>query len=92
MYNLIENNETYLKTLGSLWQCYRDKPALNANGVITDFPNNNNNSASLKFKQQMRRQTGNAGTKHVELVIPLKYRSNFWRTLEMRLILKLFLS
>ena len=40
----------------------------------------------------MRRQTGNTGTKHVELVIPLKYRSNFWRTLEMRLILKLFLS
>ena len=34
----------------TLWQCYRGIPALNANDEITDFPANNNNSASFKFK------------------------------------------
>ena len=28
MYNLIEHSDIYLKTSGSLWQCYRDEPAL----------------------------------------------------------------
>ena len=28
-------------------------------------------------------QTGNSGTKNVKIMVPLKYLSNFWRTLEM---------
>ena len=51
MYNLIEYSDAYSKTSGSLWQYYRDEPALNANGRIIDFPANNSNSASFKFKQ-----------------------------------------
>ena len=58
MYNLIEYSDAYLKTPGSLWQYYRDEPALNA----IDFPANNNNSALFKFKQQIAGQTGNGGT------------------------------
>ena len=34
----------------------------------------------------MTGQTGNDGTKNVEIMVPLKYLSNFWRTLEMPLI------
>ena len=34
----------------------------------------------------MTGQTGDDGTKNVELMVPLKYLSNFWRTLEMLLI------
>ena len=34
----------------------------------------------------MAGQTGNDGTKKIELMVPLKYLSNFWRTLEMSLI------
>ena len=35
----------------------------------------------------MTNQTGNNGTKNVEImVLPLKYLSNLWRTLEMALI------
>ena len=34
----------------------------------------------------MTGQTGNNGTKNVEIMVPLKYLSNFWRTLEMPLI------
>ena len=50
MYNLIEYSDIYLKTSGSFWQYYRDEPALNNDGDIIDFPVNNNNSISFKFK------------------------------------------
>ena len=33
----------------------------------------------------MTGQTGNNGTKDVEIIVPLKYLSNFWKTLEMLL-------
>ena len=49
MYNLIEYGDSYLKT-GSLWQYYRGEPALDSNCNINDFPANNNNSISFKFK------------------------------------------
>ena len=41
---------------------------------------------SFKFKAKITDQTGNDGTKDVEIMVPLKYLSNFWRTLEMPLI------
>ena len=65
-YNLIEYRDSYLNTSGSLWQYYRDEPALNSNGEVIDFPANNNNSVSFKFKQQITGQTGNGGTKDVK--------------------------
>ena len=34
----------------------------------------------------MTGQTGDDGTKNLEIMVPLKYLSNFWRTLEMPLI------
>ena len=61
-------------------QYYRDEPALDSNGNI-DFPDDNNNSASFKFKQKIIGQTGNYGTKDVEIMAPLKYLINFGRTL-----------
>ena len=48
----------------SLWQYYRDKRALNAVGVIIDFPDNNN-SALFKLKQKITGETGNDGIKSV---------------------------
>ena len=65
MYNLIEYSDAYSETSGSLWQYYRDEAALDNNGNIIDFPDDNNNSASFKFKQKITRQTGNSGTKDV---------------------------
>ena len=84
MYNLIEYSNAYLKTSGSLWQWYRDEPALDNNGNIIDFIDDNNNSSSFKFKQKTTGQTGKARTKDVEITIPLKYLSNFCRTLDAR--------
>ena len=34
----------------------------------------------------MTGQTGNYETKNVQIIVPLKYLSNFWRTLEIPLI------
>ena len=47
MYNVIEYSDNYLKTSGSLWQYYRDKPFINDGGVI-DVPDDLD-SASFKY-------------------------------------------
>ena len=76
MYNLIEYSNNYLKLSGSMWQYYIDDP----NDNITQ-------SESFKYKIKITVKTlavGNA--KNVEIAVPLKYLSNFWRTLEMPLI------
>ena len=86
IYNLIKYSGAYSKTSGSLWQYYRDEPAPDNNNRIIDFSANNNSNISFKFKQQITGQTGNGGTKDVELMVPLIYVRNFWRTLEMLLI------
>ena len=86
MYNLIEYCDAYSKTSGSQWQYYKDGPALDNNVNIIDFPDGNDDTASFKFKQKVTGQTENSGTKDVEIMAPLKYLSNFWRTLEMTLI------
>ena len=86
MYNLIEYNDNYSKTSRSLWQYYRDEPSLNVAGAIIDFPDSNNNNALFKFKEKITDQTGNDGTEDFEIIVPLVYLSNFWRTLKMPLI------
>ena len=85
MYNLIGYSDNYAKTTGSLWQYCKDIPARNANNEIVIFTENNTTD-SFKFKAKITVQTGNGGTKDVEIMVPLKYLSNFWRTLEMPLI------
>ena len=86
MYNFVEYSDAYSKISRSLWQCNRDEPALDANDNIIDFPANINSCASFKFKQETTGQTGNGGTKDIKIMVPLKYLSNSWRTLEMPLI------
>ena len=81
-YNLIEYSDNYSKTSVRVWEYYRDETFLNANGDIADFTADNNNSALFKFKAKITGRTGNDGTKNVKIWIPLKYLSNFWRTLE----------
>ena len=65
IHNLIECSNSYLKTSGNVWQYYRDEPALDSNNNIIDFPADNNNSKSFKFKQQIIRKTGNGGARNV---------------------------
>ena len=86
MYNLIEYSDNYAKTTGSLWQYCKDIPARNANTDEIIAFDANNLTDSFKFKAKITGQTGNDGTKDVEIMVPLKYLNNFWRTLEMPLI------
>ena len=76
MYNLIKYSNNYAKTSGSLRQYYRDEP-------------NNNLANSKSFKSKIKitgRTPARGNEKDVEIMVPLKYLSNFWRTLEMPLI------
>ena len=76
MYNLIESSDNYAKTTRSLWQYFRDEPDDN----IKDFE-------SFKSKIKITgKSPDDDNQKDVEIMVPLKYLSNFWRTLEMPLI------
>ena len=85
MYNFIEYSDNYAKATGSLWQYCKDIPARDTNNIIANFTEGNTTD-SFNFKAKITGQTGNNGTKNVEIMVPLKYLSNFWRTLEMPLI------
>ena len=82
MYNLIEYSDNYSKTSGSLCQFCKDIPAVDNNNANAE----NNLTDSFNFKVKITGQTGYDGTKNVEIMVLLKYLSNFWRTLKMALI------
>ena len=79
IYNFIECSDNYSKTSGSLWQYYKDEP----NDSVTD-------SKSLKSKIKITGTTpADGNTKDVEIIVPLQYLCNFWRTSGIPLIVKL---
>ena len=89
MYNLIEYSDNYSKTSGNLWQYCKEIPAVDNNGDIADF-SGTNATDSFNFKTKITGQTNNNGRiDNVEIMVLLKYLSNFWRTLEISLIVKL---
>ena len=94
MYNLIEYSDNYSKTSGGLWQYCKEIPAVDINNKrnIVDF-NRANATDSFNFEAKITGQTvadnnnGNiAGRVNAKIMVPLKYLSSFWRTLEMPLI------
>ena len=67
MYNLIDYSDNYSKTFGSLWQYYKDEP----NDKLAD-------SESFKSNLKITGKTlADRNTKNVEIIVPLKYLSNF---------------
>ena len=62
-----------------MWQYYRDKPVTNDAGAFIDFTANDDTD-SFKFKLKLTDKTGHDGTKNLEIMVPLKYLSNFWST------------
>ena len=81
MYNLIEYSDNYLKTSRRLWQYCKDIPVVNNDGNIVDF-NGANVTHSFNFKTKITGQTDNNGRiDNAKIMVPLKYLSNFWRTL-----------
>ena len=81
MYNLIEYSDNYSDTSGSLWGFKRDEIVNNAD--VT----NDDHAPPFKYKASIIGNIENNGTKNgVKIAVPLKYLSNFWRSLEMPLI------
>ena len=81
IYTLIEYSDNSSKTSVILWQYSRDEPALDVNDVITDFNVANAITDSIKIKEKITDKTGNNGAKKVGIMVPLKYLSNFKKTL-----------
>ena len=85
MYNLFEYSDNYSDTSGSLWQFKRDK-VTDKNADLTI-----DNSQLFKYKAALLGKTANAVNntnsfvKEAKIVVPLKYLSNIWRSLEMPL-------
>ena len=90
MYNLLEYSQNYSMTSGSLWNYYR--------GKIDDINDNASDSKSFKYKTKI---VGKAPARpenegdpnrpsvpalNIEVTIPLKCLSNFWRFLDSPLI------
>ena len=89
MYNLIEYSDNYSDSSGSLYQFKRDESPTNDDGN----PNNValDNSRSFKYKASLLGKAdeadgNNRSLKNTKIVVPLKYLSNFFRSLEMPLI------
>ena len=85
IYNLTEYSHNYQDSSGTLYQYKRDEPP-EAN-VVADLTVNN--SSSFKYKVSLLGNPvldGNITKRSVKFVVPLKYLSNFFRSLEMPLI------
>ena len=89
IYNLIYYISNYSEGTGILW-FYSKNEATNFNAVIA----NNNNFKSFEYKAKLLKNTvaqpnpnhANGILKKATIAVPLKYLSNFQKSLEMPLI------
>ena len=99
LYNLIEYSDNYSGSSGSLWQYKRDELNLNTAGNIDNV--NAYDSSYFKYKTKLlegltTRDIGanidpNIANAHrlftnVQILVPLKYISSFFRSLELPLL------
>ena len=85
MYNLIEYSDNYQDSSATLYQYKRDEPP--EDNAINDLKTNT--SSSFKYKVELLGNPvldGNIAKGSAKVVVPLKYLSNFFRSLEMPLI------
>ena len=79
MYNLLEYSNSNQDSTGSLYQFKRDEPP-DDNADVANEP------TSLVYKSKLISGTDDNNVNNVKLVVPLKYVSNFFRSLEMPLV------
>ena len=89
MYNLIEYSDNYQDSSATLYQYKRDEPP--EDDAVADLTADNSDSLKYKIKLlgNVTEVAGNAaGVRrlNVKVFVPLKYLSNFFRSLEMPLI------
>ena len=82
---MIEYSKNYRKTTGSLWNYYIDEPN---SGAIGNISYSIKDSKSFNYKTSItgKLEGNNVEKDDVEIVVPLKYLSKFWRTLKIPLI------
>ena len=79
MYNLLEYSDNYQDSTGNLYQFKRDEPP-------DDNANVAHNTSSLVYKSKLISGTDDNNVNNIKLVVPLKYVSSFFRSLEMPLV------
>ena len=86
MYDLIEYSDNYSDASGSLWQFKRDE--IEGDDDLTVHANHiPSNAPSFKYKANLIGSTEINGIRNgVKIVVPLKYLSNFWKSLEVPLL------
>ena len=98
MDNLLEYTRNYSMTSGSLWNYYRDE--IEVDEVVDDTSDGKSFDSKTKLVGETAERLpcpGNPGdtdrpslpilpSLNVEVTIPLKYLSNFWRSLDLSLI------
>ena len=85
MYNLIEYSDNYQDSSATLYQYKRDEPP--EDDAVADLTANK--SSSFNYKVSLLGNPvldGAVAKRSVKVVVPLKYLSNFFRSLEMPLI------
>ena len=84
MYNLIKYSKNSSKTTGGLQNYHRDEPN---SGADKNINYSFKDSKSFDYKTRTTGELEENNTeKEVEIVVPLKHLSNFWRTLDIPLI------
>ena len=89
MYNLIEYSDNYQDSSATLYQYKRDEPP--EDNTVADLTADNSSSFKYKIKllgniPQLDADAACVGRLTVKVVVPLKYLSNVFRSLEMPLI------
>ena len=85
MYNLLEYSDSYFMISESLWNFYSDEinDSANENNDADNYRINKNTttmSKSFEYKTKITGKTPmNASRLNAEVVVPLKYLSNYWR-------------
>ena len=79
MYNLLKRSDNYQNSTGSLYQFKRDEPP-------DDNADVGNATSSMVYKSKLIKGSDNNNVNNVKLAVPLKYVSNFFRSLEMPLV------
>ena len=86
MHNLIEYSDNYSDTSRSLWQFKRYEVPDNDTDLTVDNSQSFKHKAALSEKRADAANNTNSSVKDAKIIVPLKYLSNFWRSLEMPLI------
>ena len=85
MYNLLEYSKNYKKTTASLWNYYRDE---SSTGAVGNINYSIKNSKSFDYKTSIigKLEGNNVEKDDFEIVVPLKFLSNFFRSLNIVLV------